>query len=245
MRVVDRNNPEKLYLQLVEIIKNAISEGEYPVGMKLPTEDQICSQQGVSKAVVRAAMDDLTRRGYVQKIPGKGTFAKKPKNATGVWLSTQINENMLDFGLSWETEVVQKMLSVAPSDLKELFQSENEHKVFKIIRLRYLENHPVVHETAYISHELCPGMSLEDLRSCSIIDLITSKYGVPIVRCADSMGITTLDEKEADLLKKDNDSNAMLADRILYTHNNRVVAFMRLINVSDNHRISYESVRIG
>lgn len=243
MKLVDRNNPRKLYLQLVEIYQDAIVRGEYPVGKKLPTEDQICSQQGVSKAVVRAAMEDLARRGFIRKIAGKGTFAQKPADAEGVWLSTCLQEKLLDFGMEWETEVIQKMLSVSPSDLRDLFASETEHKVFKIIRLRSINEEPVVHETAYVSYDLCPGMTVEDLRHESIIDLINNKYGIPIVRCADSMGLTTLEDKESELLKKETGAPALLSDRIIYTNNSRVVGFIRYINVSETHRISYEAIR--
>ncbi|MGI6455664.1 MAG: GntR family transcriptional regulator [bacterium] len=243
MRIVDRQNPQKLYLQLVEIIQNAIDKGELSTGSQLPTEDDLCKLQGVSKAVVRGAMQELVRKGYIRKIPGKGTFIQKPLESRGVWLATQLTENLLDFGVEWETRVVQKMLSVSPSDLRNLFAGESEYKVLKIIRLRSIDAVPVVHETAYVSHELCPGLALEDLRSESLIEVIPKKYGVPIDRCADSVGITTLEEKEAELLGKKTGDNALLADRILYTTNSRVVAFVRIINISENHRITFEGSR--
>ncbi|MGC9330185.1 MAG: GntR family transcriptional regulator, partial [Candidatus Hinthialibacter sp.] len=97
MRIVDRENPRKLYLQFVDILKEAIERGELPVGSQLPTEDQLCRQQGVSKAVVRAALQDLAQHGYIRRIPGKGTFVQNPTGEQGVWLMTQITENFLDF----------------------------------------------------------------------------------------------------------------------------------------------------
>lgn len=243
MKLIDRQSPRKLYLQLVDILKESIERGEYPIGSQLPTEDQLCTQQGVSKAVVRGAMQELARKGYIRKIPGKGTFTQKPSEVEGIWLATQLTEQVLDFGMPWATNVVQKMLTVAPSDLRDLFNSETEHKIFKVTRVRFLDEEPAVHETAYISHELCPGLALEDLKNSSLLDIINKKYGIPIQRCADSMGITTLEEKEAELLKRPAGTPAMLMDRILYTVNNRVVGFMRVINVSEHNRITYESVR--
>ncbi len=243
MRLIDRYNPRKLYLQLVEIIEEAIERSELAVGSKLPTEDQLCSQQGVSKAVVRSAMQELARRGYVQKTAGRGTFVKKPTGNNGVWLYTNLTENVLDFGIEWDTEVVQKMVTVAPEDMSELFSMENGHQVFKVTRLRLIHDEPVVLETSYVSHGLCPGLPLEDLRSSSLLELITKKYGVHVSRCADSVEVTTLEEKEAELLRKKNSETALLADRILYTNNNRVVAFIRIISVSKLHRITFESVR--
>lgn len=244
MKIVDRQNPRKLYLQLVDIFRQMIDSGERQVGDQLPTEDQICAQQGVSKAVVRAAMQELARKGYIRKIAGKGTFVEKPPQSAGIWLASKIQENILDFGVAWQTEVVQKMLSVAPADLTELFTSEKGHQVFKVIRLRYLDGQPAVLDTAYVSHDLCPGLPLEDLRANSLIEMIDQKYGIPIIRCADSLEVTTLEEREAELLGQETGDTALLADRILYTTNNRVVAFLRLISVSTQHRITFEAVRV-
>ncbi|MFB3789239.1 MAG: GntR family transcriptional regulator [bacterium] len=243
MRIVDRHSPRKLYIQLFDILVDAISKGEWVPGQQLPTEDALCAQQGVSKAVVRAALNELTRKGYVKRIPGKGTFVQQPINSQGVWLLTKLTENVLDFGLPWETEVIQKMLSVAPSDLMELFALETGRQVFKVSRVRSIDQVPVVLETSYVSHDLCPGLPLEDLRGTSLIEIIHDKYGIPITRNADSIEITTLEDKEADLLQMKTGQTALLADRILYTSNNRVVAFIRLISVSEKHRISYEAVR--
>jgi GntR family transcriptional regulator len=243
MRIIDRRSPQKLYLQLVEIIKDMVDSGTLSINEQLPTEDELCTQQGVSKAVIRAAMQELARMGYIEKIPGKGTFVRKPHLASGVWLQLEISENILDFGLEWDTEVLQKMVSVAPSDLSELFGMESGHQVFKISRVRNINDAPVAYETAYVSHDLCPGLPVEDLRASTIFGLITKKHGLPITRCADSIGITTLEDREAELLQKETGSHALMSDRIVYTTNNRVVAFIRILTASDDHRITYEAIR--
>jgi len=240
MRIVDRHSQRKLYLQLVEIVQEAIDHGELAVGAQLPTEDQMCSQQGVSKAVIRTAMQELAKKGYVKKIPGRGTFVQKPIETKGIWLSSLLTENLLDFGLSWETEVVQKMLTVSPTDMNELFAMETGHQVFKVTRLRFVEEVPAALETAYVSHDLCPGLLLEDMRSTSLLEIITQKYGLRILRCADSVEATTLEDREVELLKKKKGETAILADRILYTANNRVAAFIRVLSVSQKHRITFE-----
>ncbi len=245
MRIIDRQNPRKLYLQLVDILYDAIERNELKVGEQLPTEDLLCKQQGVSKSVVRTAMQEMVRKGYVRKIPGKGTFVQKPVEAEGVWLSTLMTEKILDYGSEWETEVIQKMSTSPPLDLNEFFSVEIKNQVFKIVRLRSINESPVVLETAYVSNDLCPGLPIEDLRASSLFDLIAVKNQIPITRCADSIEITTLEEREAALLKVEEESPALLLDRILYTSNNRVVAFLRILSVSENHRITFELVRNG
>ncbi|MGC9329749.1 MAG: GntR family transcriptional regulator, partial [Candidatus Hinthialibacter sp.] len=134
-------------------------------------------------------------------------------------------------------------LSIAPSDLADFFASETGHQVFKVMLLRRIQDAPEVLETAYVSHDLCPGLALDDLRDSRLIDIIHDKYGIPITRSADSIEITTLEDREADLLGQKKNHPALLVDRILYTTNNRVVAFMRILSISCEHRITYEAAR--
>ena len=135
------------------------------------------------------------------------------------------------------------MLTVAPTDLSELFGMETGHQVFKVSRVRLMKEIPVAFETGYVSHDLCPGIPIEDLRSSSLFDIITKKHALPLTRCADSVGMTTIDEREAGLLKKEAGAHVVLMDRILYTTNNRVVAFIRILVSSEDHRITYECMR--
>ncbi len=243
MRIVDRQNPQKLYLQLVSAVKSAIDQGELAVGSQLPTEENMCSQQGVSKAVIRAAMQELSRLGYVQKIPGKGTFVLKPAASQGARLILKLTENILDYGVSWTTEVMQKMSTVPPPDMMPFFKLETANQIFQITRVRRIKEEPVLLETSYVSNDLCPGLAIEDLRTVSLLDIIHNKYSVPVTRCADSIEVTKLEKREADLLGQSEDDQCLLHDRILYTTNDRVVAFIRNLSISKYHRITFESQR--
>ena len=241
MRLVDRSSPRKYYLQLVEILDNAINSGELSEGDRLPTEEELCQQHAVSRAVVRAAMQELARQGKILKVPGKGTFVPRIAQGNGITLRTVLTEQILDYGVAWTTEVVQKMLVSPPSDTAALFSKEKSGQVFKIVRLRSVAGKPAALETAYISAELCPGMALEDLRSGSIYELMVQKNGVPITRTADSFAVTNLEQQEAKLLRKSVGDTALLMDRILYTAIDRVAAFIRVLNASDEYRITVQN----
>ena len=49
---IDRTNPQKLYFQLLEILKGQIEQDTWKVGSQIPTEDQLCGRYNVSKATV-------------------------------------------------------------------------------------------------------------------------------------------------------------------------------------------------
>ncbi|NWF98245.1 MAG: GntR family transcriptional regulator, partial [Nitrospirae bacterium] len=43
MELIDREDHQKLYLQLYEILKKKIESGEWQVGTQIPTEEDLCN----------------------------------------------------------------------------------------------------------------------------------------------------------------------------------------------------------
>lgn len=57
-----------------------IKDGTYPPGSQLPYDRELAEHYGCTIGPVKAAMDELSIRGYVERHQGKGTFvvAKPP-----------------------------------------------------------------------------------------------------------------------------------------------------------------------
>ncbi|MER7458329.1 winged helix-turn-helix domain-containing protein [Micromonospora sp. NPDC126480] len=49
-----------------------MESGEYQPGAKLPSGTELCAEFGVSRQVVRSAIDWLKARGLVEGAPGTG-----------------------------------------------------------------------------------------------------------------------------------------------------------------------------
>jgi GntR family transcriptional repressor for pyruvate dehydrogenase complex len=60
--------------QIVELIENQIINGEYNVGDKLPTENELAAMYKVSRTVIREAIKILKQKGWVETFVAKGTF---------------------------------------------------------------------------------------------------------------------------------------------------------------------------
>lgn len=63
--------------QIFSFLKEHIASGEWAPGSKLPSEASLCSQLGVSRVSVRAAINQLIGLGLVESLQGKGTFVRK------------------------------------------------------------------------------------------------------------------------------------------------------------------------
>lgn len=63
--------------QIVESITEAIAHRQLAPGTKL-TEHKLCQQFGVSRTLVRQALNQLSRHHVVTLLPGRGAFVAKP-----------------------------------------------------------------------------------------------------------------------------------------------------------------------
>lgn len=68
---------EKIY----HLLYTRISNGEYPANQKLPAETALASEFGVSRPVLRAAMDRLRDEGMIYSRQGAGSYVRIPVTA--------------------------------------------------------------------------------------------------------------------------------------------------------------------
>lgn len=66
-----------LYQQIAEELRRKIDSGELGPGAQLPTEDDLMEQHHASRNTVRGAIKQLTTRGLVDTLHGKGTFVSE------------------------------------------------------------------------------------------------------------------------------------------------------------------------
>jgi DNA-binding GntR family transcriptional regulator len=67
-----------LYRQLLQVLKQEILTGVYPVGGHLPTEEALCKRFSVSRHTVREALRQLRANGLVVSRRGAGTTVARP-----------------------------------------------------------------------------------------------------------------------------------------------------------------------
>jgi DNA-binding LacI/PurR family transcriptional regulator len=74
---IDETNPQHLYIQVVEAIKEQITTGKFRVGDRLPSQKMLADEFSVSLITIKKAMADLSRAGVIFSRTGKGSFVSK------------------------------------------------------------------------------------------------------------------------------------------------------------------------
>ncbi|MCF8362982.1 MAG: GntR family transcriptional regulator [Prolixibacteraceae bacterium] len=76
------------YIQLVDSIANAISEGSLDQGDMLPSVNELVKNASLSRDTVFKAYSELKSRGIVESVPNRGYFVSKQLNRILLFLDT-------------------------------------------------------------------------------------------------------------------------------------------------------------
>jgi GntR family transcriptional regulator len=76
---LDQLRGRPAYVQIADDIRSRILDGTLSQGDKLPSESELMSDYGVSRIVVRMAVEVLESEGLVTKRQGKGSFVRPLK----------------------------------------------------------------------------------------------------------------------------------------------------------------------
>lgn len=100
----------KLSDVVYEKILRAVIEGEYPKNTKLPAEAEFCTKYGVSRPVIREALNRLREDEVVVSRQGSGTFVKGTQSNSSMLMFAPINsisdiQRCFEFRIGLEGEV--------------------------------------------------------------------------------------------------------------------------------------------
>ncbi|MDO4271157.1 MAG: FCD domain-containing protein [Eubacteriales bacterium] len=75
---------------VVQYLTEHIANGDWAVGSKIPSENQLTASLGVSRASVRVAIQQLIGVGVLESVHGKGTFLRDDRVETLLTGASQI-----------------------------------------------------------------------------------------------------------------------------------------------------------
>lgn len=73
---VDRRADRPLYLQLADVLRTQIHDGQFPAGGRLPSESALIADHDVSRGTVRDAIGVLRSEGLVVVEHGRGAYVR-------------------------------------------------------------------------------------------------------------------------------------------------------------------------
>ena len=85
--------PQRLYRQIAEQLRQLIAGGEFAVGTRLPAERELALQLGVSRPSVREALIALEVEGTIEVRTGSGIYVQSPAPRSAPVVSTDVQDD--------------------------------------------------------------------------------------------------------------------------------------------------------
>jgi len=243
--VIKRDSPIPYYFQLEKFLKEEIESGRWQPGQKIPSEAELCEAFGVSRTVVRQALNELVNEGLLYRRKGKGTFVAKPKIAESLVQSlTGFYEDMVARGLTPVTQVLEQKLIPASKKVAGMLNLKEGDLVIKIDRLRSVNNEPILIVTTFIPYQICPALLEEDLTNQSLYAVLEDKYNLEIARGRRTLEAISASEEDAKLLGIEEGDPLVLLKSVSYLKDGRPIEYFEAKHRGDRSRFEVELIRI-
>jgi len=213
---LNKQLPIPLYYQFKTVVLNRIRTGELKANDRLPAEDLLAKQYGVSKATVRHALNGLASAGLLRRVQGSGTFVADPRIELGSRRLHSFTKEMRARGLQPSSRVVKQEVQLPDSRLADLLRLRAGARVLCLSRVRLANGQPMALQTVCVPLYLAPGLEDRDFESGSLYEVLTDVYGLIPARAHETHRAVLLGAAEAELLDSNPGAAALKVQRITF-----------------------------
>ncbi len=191
------------YQKIANDIRQEIMQGDYLPGEQLLLEKEMCAQYKVSRITIKRALDELVGQGLVVKRRGAGTFVKTLDNQDVKELS--LAHQFSGFAETYQaskvdTRCIRFEIVNPEAEVAAKLQMTTEDFIYDIIRVRYVDDTPIVIEYTKMPIQRISGMRQEVLLH-SIYAYIEGTLHLKIQSAHHTVRAVVATEKEQDYLQ--------------------------------------------
>jgi len=205
---------------------------------KLPSERDLCTLWGYNRMTLRSAIQALIAEGILYNKMGSGTYVATPKLNRNLQDLKSFSDTVKNACRSLETSVLSNRTIECNKQLSQKLNLKLGHKVLELIRLRKIDQEPVMIETTYVDYEKFKDLSDYDFSQTSLYTIIENKYHINILDGQEKLSITYATEDEAELLSITSGTPVFFINGVVYDTNHVPVEYFKTIARSDKLRFS-------
>ena len=205
-----------VYLQIREAIYNKIISGEYKAGEKLPAEEKLAEEYGVSRMTVNKALMELVSREYLTRIQGSGTYVSKMRREGTKTRGMSFRDSLMKKGFKVDTIVLEKKMVTPNKEVAEILNISITSRVMFLKRLRKVHENPIVVQESYLSSQ------------------------TEIVRAKDTVEAKAATGEVCDWLEAEEGFPVLVARRVAYDAENDPIELSNSIYRSDQYVLEIE-----
>ena len=156
------NEAQPLYAKVKEHILDNIRSGAWEAGRRVPSENELVERFGISRMTANRALRELTAEGYLNRVPGVGTFVKEAPALSSLMELRNIAEEIAQRGHRYSSRVIAKAAVDSNPALNEEFEDRALKRLFHIVIVHEENGVPVQLEDRHVNPAVVPDFLAHD-----------------------------------------------------------------------------------
>ena len=182
-RVMSKKSAPRVPVYLAAADTLAEQIADHPVGTRLPPEDALAGQLGVSRLTARAALAELERRYLVRRRQGSGTYVSRRVDYTiSRCHPPSWSQSVRNAGLTPDVRTTEWRLETPSPEVRRRMRMGPRRQVLALSRDRYIDNELVGFAESFFDTQLVPDLPQVLDPFASLYETLDDHYGLRPVR---------------------------------------------------------------
>lgn len=151
-----------LYARVKDHVLENIRSGAWAPGFRVPSENELVDSFGISRMTANRALRELMAEGYLNRVPGVGTFVKEPPARSSLMELRNIAEEIEQRGHRYSSRVVTQAEVAANPALAEEFESRVIERLYHLVIVHEENGVPVQLEDRHVNADVVPAFLEQD-----------------------------------------------------------------------------------
>ena len=219
--------------EAIEKIENYIIHNHLKPGDRLPSERSMCDMWDFNRSTLRSAIKQLILEGRIFNKNGSGTYVSGEKLVRNLQDADGFYQVVKQSGRKLTTRVVGMDFCETPKNIGRKMKLALGHRLFRLVRVRCLDQIPVMISTAYLDAERFAGIEKLDFTDNSLYGLLKEHYGVEVSGGKENLSITYCDAQEAGYLEVEEGAPAIYQSGVTMDEQDVVFEYFKEITRSE------------
>jgi len=197
---LNRDNPLPLWIQVKELLSAVIEHSAVEHDTRLPSEQNLCQQLGVSRPIVRMALDGLVASGMITKVARQGNFVAKHRQDFDFASQNSGLFGEIAKGHVVTTRILLLERGVPTKHEREMLMLPPPADVLRLRRVYYVDGTATAISTLRLAGHRVPGIERWIKESVSVYGVMQEQYALRIAHSERWFEATMPTREEAELL---------------------------------------------
>lgn len=227
-----------------ECIEAYLLQNDMSHGGKLPPEREMCRHWDLNRATLRSVLKHMEIDGRLTSVQGSG-------NRFLPYVDRQLqdlksfSQYAADLGKRAGSRLLGMSVVECDKQMARRFKRVLGDKLYRLMRLRLMDDVPLMIETAYIPVELAPGLEHHDFANGSLFAVLEKHYHLTTELGSEKISVTRVTEEEAEYLEVEPGVPAFWIVSEVYADSGVLVEYCRTIARCDRMEMSSTLYWIG